>query len=136
MLLLPHNAAESHCKNLVLQIDHNAKPTQYFVYMLSLLPEHGHKKVLQSLPSITCPVSTNSMRREITFSVDVASTFVTKSAWLLISDDLQLISALSESIVSLFTNLGVTVNWEWTTIDQLPWRSQILFSLIRDITHV
>ncbi|KAM1653692.1 hypothetical protein ACFX14_006255 [Malus domestica] len=99
MLLLPHNAAESHCKNLVLQTDHNAKPTL----------NTATRKFFSHYPGITCPVSTNSMRREITFHVDVASAFVTESAKLLTTDDLQLIYPLSESIVSLFTNLGVTM---------------------------
>ncbi|KAM0996087.1 hypothetical protein ACFX13_006201 [Malus domestica] len=101
MLLLPHNAAEPHCKNLVLQIDRNAEPIQYFVCNYCL------KSFSYNLGTCT-PGCGRYMNHVITFSVDVASAFVTESARLLITDDLQLISPFSESIVSLFTNLGVT----------------------------
>ncbi|KAM1205261.1 hypothetical protein PS2_006090 [Malus domestica] len=108
MLLLPHNAAEPHCKNLVLQIDHKAKPTRYFVCPYTLCMIDAPRRFFSYYRGISNPWCQHSMDREITFSVDVASAFVTESARLLITDDLQLISPSSESIVSLFTNLGVT----------------------------
>ncbi|CAN6559461.1 unnamed protein product [Malus baccata var. baccata] len=94
MLLLPRNAAESHCKKLVLQIDHNAKPTQYFVCSRYCMD--------------TATRCMDTMHREISFSVDVASAFEKERARLLITDDLQLICPFRTSIVSLFTKLGVT----------------------------
>ncbi|KAM1341698.1 hypothetical protein EV1_006190 [Malus domestica] len=106
MLLLPRNAAESHCKNLVLQIDHNAKPTQYFGCSRCL--NQTTRKLFRYKPGTWCGGCGCYTYGEITFSVDVASAFVKERARLLITDDLQLISPFSESIVSLFTNLGVT----------------------------
>ncbi|TQE00924.1 hypothetical protein C1H46_013464 [Malus baccata] len=106
MLLLPRNAAESHCKNLVLQIDHNAKPTQYFGCSRCL--NQTTRKLFRYKPGTWCGSCGCYTYGEITFSVDVASAFVKERARLLITDDLQLISPFSESIDSLFTNLGVT----------------------------
>ncbi|XP_068339815.1 uncharacterized protein [Pyrus communis] len=123
MLLLPHNAAEFLIKNLVLQIDRNAKPIRYFVCCLQTTRKlfsynHGTKspgcclettrKFFSYNHGTQSPGCGHDMYQEITFSVDVASAFVTESARLLITDDLQLISPFNESIVSLFTNLGVT----------------------------
>ncbi|XP_068339721.1 uncharacterized protein [Pyrus communis] len=108
MLLLPRNAAESHCKYLVLQIDHNAKPTRYFG--CSRCRNQTTKKLFRFNSGGTrcgnCGCCTSG--EEIPFSVDVASAFVKERARLLITGDLQLISPFSESIDSLFTNLGVT----------------------------
>ncbi|KAB2607033.1 hypothetical protein D8674_006750 [Pyrus ussuriensis x Pyrus communis] len=108
MLLLPRNAAESHCKNLVLQIDHNAKPTRYFGCYSCLKRETTRKLFRYNLGGTACKACYCSVYGEITFSVDVASAFVKERARLLITDDLQLISPFRESISSLFTNLGVT----------------------------
>ncbi|CAN6696073.1 unnamed protein product [Malus baccata var. baccata] len=107
MLLLPRNAAESHCKNLVLQIDHNAKPTQYFVCSRYCLAT-ATSKFFSYYPGLLCVGCMDTMHREISFSVDVASAFVKERVRLLITDDLQLISPFCTSIVSLFTKLGVT----------------------------
>ncbi|XP_068309606.1 uncharacterized protein [Pyrus communis] len=107
MLLLPRNAAESHCKNLVLQIDHNAKPTQYFVCSRYCL-DTATSKFFSYYPGLLCVGCMDTMHREISLSVDVASAFVKERARLLITDDLQLISPFCTSIVSLFTKLGVT----------------------------
>ncbi|KAM2985685.1 hypothetical protein FF2_006055 [Malus domestica] len=106
MLLLPRNAAESHCKNLVLQIDHNAKLTQYFGCSRCL--KKTTRKLFRYNPGATLCGACYSLYGETTFSVDVGSAFVKERARLLITDDLQLISPFSESIDSLFTNLGVT----------------------------
>ncbi|XP_068339148.1 uncharacterized protein [Pyrus communis] len=106
MLLLPRNAAESLCKILVLQVDHNAKPTRYFGCSNCQLWKT--RKFFSYYPFIINPECGHYMNNEITFSVDVASAFVKERARLLITDDLQLISPCGTSIVSLFTNLGVT----------------------------
>ncbi|XP_068339143.1 uncharacterized protein [Pyrus communis] len=107
MLLLPRNAAESHCKNLVLQIYHNAKPTRYLACWYCL--KNSTRKFFNYYRGdiAPCGVCKRYTCQEITFSVDGSSAFVKERARLLITDDLQLISPCCTSIVSLFTNLGV-----------------------------
>ncbi|CAN6556543.1 unnamed protein product [Malus baccata var. baccata] len=106
MLLLPPNAAESHCKSLVFQIDHNAKPTRYFG--CSRFLKQTTRKLFRYSPGTTlCRACGFNTSGKITFYVDVPSAFVKKQTMLLISDNLKLIFPDSKSFIPLCTQLKV-----------------------------
>ncbi|KAB2607032.1 hypothetical protein D8674_006749 [Pyrus ussuriensis x Pyrus communis] len=97
MLLLPHNAAGSHCKNLVLQIDHNVKPTQYFVCSFCCL-NTATRKFFRWIY--------RGNERQL-LAIQDGDFFVTGLARLIISDDLQLMPPLTTESLSVFSELGV-----------------------------
>ncbi|PRQ34338.1 hypothetical protein RchiOBHm_Chr5g0067691 [Rosa chinensis] len=112
MLLLPHSAANCHCKNLKLKITDDAEPTRFRCSGYS-----SHNSCLSYYATVTCPSSVppyycqHAMNSQVYLSVDdsqVGGVFVKEGARVIITDDLQVIPPLSAANISLFTKLGAT----------------------------
>ncbi|XP_040361903.1 uncharacterized protein LOC112165142 [Rosa chinensis] len=92
MLLLPHSAANCHCKNLKLKIIDDAEPQRYY-------------------STVPCPSCSSIMDYKVYLKEGDSQdggVFVKERARVIITDDLQVIFPLSAASISLFTKLGAT----------------------------
>ncbi|PRQ33248.1 hypothetical protein RchiOBHm_Chr5g0055481 [Rosa chinensis] len=106
MLLLPHSAANSYCKNLKLKIIDDAEPTR-FKCCWSYCP----LRWLSYYETVPCPSCSYNAPTEVHLSggdSPVGGVFVKEGAMVIVTDDLQLIPPLSAASIYLFTKLGAT----------------------------
>ncbi|KAM5583408.1 hypothetical protein ABKV19_003354 [Rosa sericea] len=107
MLLLPHSAANCHCKNLKLKIIDDAEPTRFkCAYNYNSCPSW-----ISYYSTVICPSCSCTNYNEVHLSVEdsqVGGVFVKERARVIITDDLQVICPSSAASISLFTKLGAT----------------------------
>ncbi|PRQ34380.1 hypothetical protein RchiOBHm_Chr5g0068351 [Rosa chinensis] len=105
VLLLPHCAANCHCKNLKLKIIDDVEPTRFKCDNFDYFPW------LSYFANVPCPSCSHTLGSEVYLSVDdsqVGGVFVKEGASVIITDDLQVLPQLSAASISLFTKLGAT----------------------------
>ncbi|XP_050370530.1 uncharacterized protein LOC126788572 [Argentina anserina] len=106
MLLLPHNAANCHFKNLKLKIIDDAEPKCFKCY------QESHSSWCGYNAGSFCPLcKLNCIFSEVSLSdcySQVGGVFVKERARVIFTDDFQVLPPLSAASISLFTKLGAT----------------------------
>ncbi|PRQ34326.1 hypothetical protein RchiOBHm_Chr5g0067571 [Rosa chinensis] len=107
MLLLPHTAANCHCKNLKLKIIDDAEPTRF---KCANIYASSQSYWLSYYSTVPCPSCSNAMNSEVYFpswgDSQVGGVFAKERARVIITDDFQVIPPFSAASISLFTKLG------------------------------
>lgn len=105
MLLCPHNAAASHCKNLKLIYYYIHGPDYYLCSKRNCLSYYSHYAL-----NVICPCGSSTYKHNMNLSVNASkdgSVFVKECTRLIVSDDLQ-VQPLNAASDSLFLKFGIT----------------------------